>query len=149
LPIIEYLDERFADPSLLPKHPFARARARALAEIVNSIQPLQNLTTMRAVKKFGGDDTTWPQPFLASGLAAYERLVIDTARALDFEPGPFSVGDLPTIADCCLIPQLVSARRFGVDLAKHELLVRIEASCMALDAFKNAMPDQQPDAVRS
>jgi len=149
LPIIEYLDERFADHPLLPKHPFARARARALAEIVNSgIQPLQNLTTTKAVKKLGGDEALWPQPFIAGGLAAYERLVIDTAKSLAYEPGPFSVGDAPSIADCCLVPQLASARRFGVDYTKHELLVKIEASCMALDAFKNAVPDQQPDAVR-
>jgi glutathione S-transferase len=63
--------------------------------------------------------------------------------------GKFCVGDTPTIADCCLVPQLASARRFGVDLAKHEHLLAIEQRCLALPAFALAMPDQQPDAVRN
>jgi glutathione S-transferase len=63
--------------------------------------------------------------------------------------GKFSVGDYPTIADCCLVPQLASARRFGVDYTKHELLVAIEEHCLALPAFSAAVPDQQPDAVKS
>lgn len=150
LPIMEYLEERFPERALLPKHLFARARVRALAEIINSgIQPLQNLTTTNAVKKLGGDEAVWPKAFITNGLAAYEQLAIDTAKALGVEPGPFSVGDAPTIADCCLLPQLASARRFGVDYSKHELIARIERSCMALPAFTAAMPDQQPDAVRT
>jgi|MudIll2142460700_1097286.scaffolds.fasta_scaffold30604_2 maleylpyruvate isomerase len=162
LPIMEYLDERWAEPYILPASPplagdarrdraiaFLRARARALAEIINSgIQPLQNLSTTKAVKKFGGDEAVWPQPFIASGLAAYEALVIDTWKQFALEPGAFSVGDAPTIADCCLIPQLASARRFGVDYTKHALLVKIEKTCLALPAFANAAPEQQPDAVR-
>ena len=143
LPIIEYLEERFPDKPLLPKPLVARARARALAEIVNSgIQPLQNLTTTKAVKKFGGDEAVWPQAFIASGLAAYAQQAAETA-------GAFSVGDAPTIADCCLIPQLASARRFGVDYTQYELLAKIERNCMEQSAFKRAMPDQQPDAVRT
>jgi maleylpyruvate isomerase len=163
LPIMEYLDERWSENPILPRRPagaghtkadrattFLRARARALAEIINSgIQPLQNLTTTRAVKKFGGDDVVWPIEFISNGLAAYERLALDTAKALGSEAGPFSVGDAPTIADCCLLPQLASARRFGVDYKKHALLARIEERCMALPAFANAMPDKQPDAVRT
>jgi maleylpyruvate isomerase len=154
LPILEYLEERFPEPPILPiVHPTAtgsripisylRARARALAEIINSgIQPLQNLTTTTKVKAFGGDDASWVRGFIGDGLAAYERLATETAWE-------FSVGDAPTIADCCLIPQLASARRFGVDLAKHELLLRIEARCLTIPAFQLAMPDQQPDAVRN
>ena len=158
LPIMEYIDERWPENPILPSKAarpdrtstFMRARTRALAEIINSgIQPLQNLTTTRAVKKFGGDDVVWPIEFISNGLAAYEQLALDTAKVLGSEPGPFSVGDAPTIADCCLIPQLASARRFGVDYKKHELLVRIEERCMALPAFAKAMPDQQPDAVRT
>ena len=143
LPIIEYLEERFPEKPVLPKGLVARARARALAEIVNSgIQPLQNLSTTKAVKKLGGDEAVWPQAFIANGLAAYAALAAETA-------GAFSVGDAPTIADCCLIPQLASARRFGVDYAQHTVLAKIERNCMELDAFKSAMPDQQPDAVRT
>jgi len=143
LAILEFLDEKFPNPPLLPKDPILRARARALAEIVNSgIQPLQNLTTTKAVKQFGGDADAWPKPFIANGLAAFERTARQTA-------GKFCVGDTPTIADCCLIPQLASARRFGTDVAKHELLLAIETHCMEMPAFANAAPDRQPDAVKS
>ena len=142
LPILEYLEERFPEPPILPRDLVQRHRARALAELVNSgIQPLQNLTTTNAIKALGGDIAAWVRPFIADGIAAYARLAADTA-------GAFSVGDLPTIADCCLIPQLASARRFGVDYGKHALLVAIEERCLALPAFAAAVPDQQPDAVK-
>ena len=142
LPILEYLDERFPKPPILPKDLFLRARARELAEIVNSgIQPHQNLTTTKAVKTFGGDEVAWPKPFIADGLVAFERVARDTA-------GKFCVGDEPSIADCCLIPQLASARRFGADITKHTLLLGIEERCLAMPAFANAAPDRQPDAVK-
>ena len=142
LPILEYLDERFSERPIMPKDLYLRARARGLAEIVNSgIQPLQNLTTTKAVKAFGGDEVAWPKNFIADGLAAFERAARDIA-------GTFCVGDAPTIADCCLIPQLASARRFGVDITKHTLLLGIEERCLAMPAFANAAPDRQPDAVK-
>lgn len=142
LPILEYLDERFREPAILPKDLYLRARARMLAEIVNSgIQPLQNLTTMKAVKAFGGDEVVWPKSFIADGLVAFERVAQETAAK-------FCVGDTPTIADCCLIPQLMSARRFGVDITKHSFLLAIEERCLALPAFANSAPDRQPDAVK-
>jgi maleylpyruvate isomerase len=142
LPILEYLEERFPERPILPKDLFLRARARELAEIVNSgIQPLQNLSTTRAVKAFGGDEVVWPKSFIADGLVAFERVASETA-------GAFCIGDTPTIADCCLIPQLASARRFGVDIAKHTLLLGIEERCLALPAFQHAAPDRQPDAVK-
>lgn len=142
LPILEYLDERFGERPIMPKDLFLRARARELAEIVNSgIQPHQNLTTTKAVKAFGGDEVVWPKSFIADGLIAFERVANETA-------GQFCIGDVPTIADCCLVPQLASARRFGVDIAKHALLLGIEERCLALPAFQKAAPDQQPDAVK-
>lgn len=142
LPILEYLDERFREPAILPADPYLRARTRMLAEIVNSgIQPLQNLTTTKAVKAFGGDEVVWPKAFIADGLVAFERVARETA-------GMFCVGDAPSIADCCLIPQLASARRFGVDITKHALLLGIEARCLALPAFASSTPDRQPDAVK-
>jgi maleylpyruvate isomerase len=142
LPILEYLEERFPERPILPEDLFLRARARELAEIVNSgIQPHQNLTTTKAVKAFGGDEVAWPKNFIADGLAAFERVAADTA-------GTFCIGDAPSIADCCLIPQLASARRFGVDIAKHSLLLGIEERCLAMPAFSNAAPDRQPDAVK-
>lgn len=83
----------------------------------------------------------WPKTFIANGLAAFERVATETT-------GTFCVGDTPTIADCCLVPQLASARRFGVDISNHALLLRIEERCLALPAFQNAAPDRQPDAVK-
>jgi len=142
LPILEYLDERFSERPIMPKDLYLRARARGLAEIVNSgIQPLQNLTTTKAVKAFGGDEVVWPKSFIADGLVAFERAATDIA-------GKFCIGDAPSIADCCLIPQLASARRFGVDITKHALLLGIEEHCLAMPAFANAAPDRQPDAVK-
>ena len=142
LPILEYLDERWPERPLLPADLYLRAKTRALAEIVNAgIQPHQNLTTTRRVKEFGGDDAAWPKAFIADGLAAYERAARETAAE-------FSVGDAPTIADCCLIPQLASARRFGVDVAPFKLLLAIEARCLALPAFQAAAPDRQPDTQK-
>jgi maleylpyruvate isomerase len=143
LPILEYLDERFPGAPLLPKDPYLRARTRMLAEIINSgIQPLQNLAVTKAVKAFGGDEQAWPRPFIADGLAAFERSARDIA-------GAYAVGDAPTIADCFLLPQLASSRRFGVDVSRFELLVQIEQRCLANAAFSDAVPDRQPDAVKS
>ena len=140
LPIIEFLDETFPGAALLPKDPFARARARALAEIVNSgIQPLQNLTTTKRVKKLGGDDAAWCREFIREGLEAFAALAAETA-------GRYCVGDEPTIADCCLVPQIHSARRFGASLDGLDLIVRIADECDALPAFAAALPARQPDA---
>ena len=142
LPILEYLNERFPDPPILPADLWLRARCRGLAEIVNSgIQPLQNLTTTNQIKAIGGDAVVWPKKFIADGLMAFEHATAEIA-------GAFCVGDHPTIADCCLIPQLTSARRFGVDTTVFPRLLAIEERCLALPAFANAAPDRQPDAVK-
>jgi maleylpyruvate isomerase len=141
--ILEYLEDRWLEPAILPRDPFLRARARALAEIINAgIQPLQNLTTFKRVRALGGDEAEWVRPFMADGLAAFARAAEDIA-------GAFCVGDEPSIADCCLVPQLLAARRFQVDLTHHERLLGIEARCLALPAFADAMPHHQPDAVKS
>jgi maleylpyruvate isomerase len=143
LAILEYLDERWPDPPILPRDPFLRARARALAEIVNAgVQPLQNTSTLGKIKALGGDEAAWIRPFIAAGLAAFARGVAEVS-------GAFSVGDFPTIADCCLVPQLNGARRFQVDLDPFARLLAIEAHCLPLPAFADAMPHHQPDAVKS
>src|SRR5262249_20005107 len=93
LAILEYLEERWPDPPLLPRDPLLRTRARALAEIVNAgIQPLQNLATLRKIKALGGDEAAWNRPVIADGLAAFARIAAGVS-------GTFSVGDSPTIAD--------------------------------------------------
>ncbi len=146
LPIIEYLDERFAEPPLLPRGLEDRARARAIAEMVSSgIQPLQNLSTTNAVGKLGGDVKTWVQGFIARGLAAIEAAL--AAPGGTGAAGRFCVGDIPTIADCALVPQIHSARRFGVDPAAYPRITAIGAACEELPAFAAAAPDRQPDAV--
>jgi maleylpyruvate isomerase len=144
LAILEYLDERWPEPPILPRDPYLRAKARALAEIVNAgIQPMQNTTTLRRIKQLGGDAVAWAQPYIADGRAAFAKAVAETA-------GAFCVGDTPTIADCCLVPQLGAARRYRVELdATYQRLIDIEARCLALPAFAAAMPDRQPDAVTS
>jgi maleylpyruvate isomerase len=142
LPILEYVEERWPEHPLLPRDPYLRARTRILAEIVNSgIQPLQNMSVTKQVTAFGGDAGAWPRKFIADGLAALAHAMSDTA-------GKFCVGDAPTIADCFLIPQLASARRFGVDYSSHELLQAIEKRCLELPAFAAAAPEHQPDAVK-
>jgi maleylacetoacetate isomerase len=140
--IIEYLDERYPDPPLLPANRLLRARARAFAEMINSgIQPLQNLAVLRRVKhEFGADEQTWAHHFVGRGLRALEAAASETA-------GRFLVGDSVTIADVCLVPQLFGARRFGVNLAELPTLVRVEAACAALPAFAAAEPERQPDAA--
>lgn len=143
LAILEYLDERWPDPPILPRDPYLRARARGLAEIMNAgIQPLQNLTTLKRIKALGGDDAAWARPFIADGLAAFARAVAEVS-------GKFCIGHEPSIADCCLIPQLQSARRFQIDLEPFASLLAIESHCLPLPAFADAMPHHQPDAVKS
>jgi maleylpyruvate isomerase len=139
--ILEYLEERFPEPSLLPSDPWRRARARMLAEMVNSgIQPFQNTPTTSYVRDtLGADEKAWTRHFIARGLAALEQSAQETA-------GPFLLGAELTFADVCLVPQLFSARRFGVDLGAVPTLLASERACEALPAFVAAHPDRQPDA---
>jgi len=142
LAILEYIEERWPELPILPRDPYLRAKVRMLAEIINAgIQPFQNTATIKRIKQLGGDDRAWVQSFISTGLAAFARVAAETA-------GAFCVGDTPTIADCCLVPQLMAARRFGAELDPScDLLLGIEARCLALPGFANAAPERQPDAV--
>jgi maleylpyruvate isomerase len=144
LAILAYLEERFPSPPLLPQQPWLRARARQMAEAVNSgIQPFQNLALTERLRAAGLPDVrTWVQDCIRRGLDALERLAPDTA-------GTFLVGDAPTWADLYLVPQLFGARRYGVELAPYPTLTRVETACAALPPFQAAHPDAQTDAVRS
>ena len=140
--ILEYLEERHPERPLLPHDPLARARARQLAEIVNAgIQPLQNTSVQRHVRALGQDDRAWVVHWVARGLGALEA----EARA---SAGRFAVGDAPSFADVCIVPELYFARRFAVDLARYPTLLRIEQACAELDAFQKAHADRQPDRPR-
>ncbi len=140
--ILEFLEERFPAPPLLPADPLLRARARQLAEMVNAgIQPLQNLSTTEYVKhELGGDAAAWINHFMGRGLAALETSAAATAKA-------FLVGDAVSVADVYLVPQLYAARRFNVPLEGFPTLLRAEASCAPLAAFVAAHPDQQPERL--
>jgi maleylpyruvate isomerase len=142
--ILEWLEERFPEPALLPRDPFLRARARQLAQIVVSgIQPLQNTKVQHWVRdELHGDDLAWVQHWVARGLESLERLTLETA-------GRFSVGDELSFADICLVPELSFARRFQIDLATFPTLTAVERACQELPAFERAHADRQPDAART
>ena len=135
LAICEYLDELHPEPPLLPAEPEARARVRAFAcAIACDVHPVQNLKILARLRSFGLDEaqtTAWARTTIEEGLDACERLIADRA-------GRYCFGDTVTLADICLVPQLVNARRFGADLRWPRLLA-IEAACLAIPAF--AQPD--------
>jgi len=139
--ILEYLEERFPSPPLLPADAWLRGRARQLGEMVNAgIQPMQNLSFLQRLQESGlAEPKEVARHHIARGLGAIEAIAGETA-------GSFLVGDAPTIADLYLVPQLYSGRRFNVDLSAFPKLLEIEASCAALPAFVAAHPDVQPDA---
>lgn len=147
LAVLEYLDERHPTPSLLPGDALQRAHIRELSlAIACEIHPLNNLRVLRYLKhELGVEEDKkngWVKHWIGLGFAALEKqLAADTSR------GHFCVGDMPTMADCCLIPQLFNARRFEVDLSPYPTLVAIEDACNALPAFQAAHPSQQPDAA--
>ena len=138
--IIEYLDERFPEPPLLPQSARGRAHVRAMAETVNAgIQPLQNTDTFAELKKHAIEPEAWARIFIAKGLAALEALATEHAGAFLFE-------DRVSLADVYLVPQLYNARRWGVSLEPFPTLTRADANAQALPAFQAAAPNAQPDA---
>lgn len=144
LAIIEWLDETRPGPRLLPGDPDTRALVRAFAQaIACDIHPLQNLRVLEYLKAdFAADQAAldrWCRHWIAEGLAACEALLAGRA------PAPFCFGETPTLADICLIPQVFSAARFGVDLGAMPRLSAIAAACEALPAFAEAHPRRQPD----
>ena len=148
LAILEYLEEAYelSGAALLPSESRERARARGLAQLIAcDVHPLGNLRVLQYLQRELGLDEAgknrWLSHWLHRGLAAFEALVADHPST-----GDFAEGDLPTIADCCLVPQLYNARRFGIDLGDFPNLRRIEANCLQLPAFDQARPEQQPDA---
>lgn len=144
LAILEWLEEHVPNPALLPDSPFARARIREMAAIVAcDIHPLNNLRVLKALKgELCADEIavqTWIARWIGEGFAALEAIALSHG-------GEFCFGDAPTLADCCLIPQIYNARRFDVDLSHYPTLRAIDARCATIDAFVRAAPEQQPDA---
>ncbi len=142
LAILEYLEETHPEPPLLPRAPILRARARQLAELINSgIQPMQNPRLLNLIKRdHGGDERALARGYIERGLQAFVALLPETA-------GRFCVGDAVSFADVCLVPQLNAARRFGVTLdGELAPLVAIESRLEVLPAFQQAAASAQPDA---
>lgn len=146
LAILEYLDECYPSVPLLPHDPADRAWVRALAlQIACDIHPLNNLRVLQYLERVLGVDAAQKQAWIAHwiglGLAALEQHL-----ATDHRTGRCCVGDAPTMADCCLVPQMFNARRFGIELAPYPTLVRIDAHLAGLPAFREAAPERQADA---
>jgi maleylpyruvate isomerase len=146
LAIMEYLEEKYPKPPLLPADPADRAIARSMALIIAcEVHPIQNLRVLVHLKKnlnqSDDDLNRWAQHWINLGLSALEPMAVEGAQRRKF-----CVGDTPTLADICLVPQLANARRFGCDLSLYPTLLRIEAACNALPAFADAAPEKQPDA---
>ena len=141
LAIIEYLDEVFPDPALMPKDAIERARVRAVSQIIAcDIHPLNNSSTLAYLRKLGHDQAAideWYVSWVTAGFEAVEALL---------RPGPYSFGSHVSIADLCLVPQVFNARRFKVPVERFPKIAAADAACQKLDAFEKARPDNQPDS---
>ena len=144
LAIIEYLDEKHPQPELIPREAKARARVRSLSYLVASeIHPVNNLRVLQHLKRALGQNedqiNTWYRHWIGDGLA---KLEAELAGA----KGKFCHGDTPTMADCCLVPQIFNAKRYQSGLAPYPNTMRVFETCMQLEAFDRAQPSKQPDA---
>ena len=146
LAIIEYLDEAYPQPPLLPGDAGQRAHIRALAlAIAGEIHPLNNLRVLKYLKRTlevsEDEKDAWYRHWITLGFGALERRLASDSRT-----GRYCVGDTPTLADACLVPQVFNAQRFAVDLAPYPTISRVFAQCMQLEAIQRATPAVQPDA---
>jgi maleylacetoacetate isomerase len=146
LSILEWLDETFPEPALLPAGPFDRQVVRAMAGIVAcDIHPLNNLRILKALSAAGVDEpkrNAWVERWISEGFTALERMI-------ERHGDGYAFGAAPTLADCCLVPQVYNARRFNVDLAPWPRLRAAAEKAESLPAVAAAHPDHQPDAVQS
>jgi maleylpyruvate isomerase len=145
--IIEWLEETYPTPALLPTDPIARATVRAMAAVVGcDVHPINNKRILdRLRQQFGADEAAihaWCGTWISSGFDALEALIATPAGT-----ARFCFGSTPTLADVYLIPQVESARRFKVDLSRWPTIAAIDAHCSTLAAFANAAPARQPDAA--
>lgn len=146
LAILEWLDEVYPDPPLLPADPWGRARVRSLAHIVAlDIHPLNNLRVLQHLETEFGQDAEgkarWFRKWATAGMDALEQ------RLQERETGRFCHGDVPGLADLCLFAQVLNNRRFDMPVEPYPTIMRIHGACMVLDAFVRAMPENAPDAV--
>jgi maleylpyruvate isomerase len=145
--IIEWLEETHPTPALLPTTPDDRARVRALAAMVAcDIHPINNRRILEYLRHTLKTDeaaiNTWCGHWITQGFDAFEAML-----SADSKRAGFSFGDRPGLADVYLVPQVESARRFKLDMARWPLITAVDAACMALETFQKAAPAQQPDAA--
>ena len=142
LAIIEYLDETYPDPPLLPAEALDRAKARAIAQLIAcDVHPLNNLAPLQYIKRqFKHEQPeidAWYHHWVMQGFAALENLLA---------PGPYACGSRVSLADLCLVPQVYNARRLKVPLEAFPKITAVDAACLKLPAFDKARPENQPDA---
>jgi maleylacetoacetate isomerase len=142
LAIIEYLDEVYPQPPLLPRESIERARVRAFAQVIAcDIHPLNNVAPLRYLKRELGQQQdkidAWYHHWILEGFAAVETMI---------GSGPYAFGNDITLADICLVPQVYNARRLKVPLDRFPRIVAVDAACLKLLAFDKARPENQPDA---
>lgn len=140
--ILDWLEETYPDPALLPSDPLARAHVRAAAQVIAmDVHPVNNLRVVGHLKRMGhsADEVRdWMCHWMAEGFSAFQRLIAPTGR--------FGFGDAPTQADLCLVGQMVNARRWGLDMTPFARLVEIDEAARAIPAIHAALPEHQPDA---
>ena len=143
LAIIEYLDETYPEPRLIPEEPLARARVQAVSQIIGcDIHPLNNSGTRNVLTSmFGADEKSldfWTAYWIREGFGAIDRLL---------EPGPYAFGETVTLADLCIVPQVYNARRYNVPLDDFPRVLAVDATARQHPAFQAAAPEVQPDAA--
>ncbi|GAB2662703.1 maleylacetoacetate isomerase [Arenimonas aestuarii] len=146
LAIMEYLDETWPTPPLMPATARDRQRVRSISQLIASdMHPLNNLRVLQFFENTWNvpqaEREAWVRHWVKAGFDALEDTLCDNPST-----GAFCDGDVPTMADCCLVPQVYNAERFGVDMAPYRTIRRITAECLALDEFDAARPEKQPDA---
>lgn len=144
LAIIEYLDDMHPEPPLLPTEPLARAQVRALAQLIAcEIHPLNNLRVLKyLVKDLKVEEEAkndWYRHWVRTGLEAFERMLVQQPASR------FCWGETPTLADCCLVPQIFNGQRFNTDFSGLPRTMAAFEACMALPAFQRAQPSSCPD----
>ncbi len=147
--IIEYLEETWPDPPLMPDTARDRVRVRTLSQIIAcEIHPLNNLRVLQFLERTWNvpqaERETWIRHWMQEGFRALEATLADSPAT-----GTFCEGDFPTMADCLLVPQVYNAVRFGLDLSEFPTVAKINEECLTLEAFQNARPENQPDAPPS
>jgi len=143
--IIEWLEEQYPEPALLPKDALAKEKVRAIAALIGcDIHPLNNKRVLEHLRQLGLDESqvnAWCARWIQDGFSALEHILEQ-----DQNRGKFCYGKQPTIADAYLVPQVVSAQRFNLDLSAYPLIHEVYQHCMTLEAFQKAAPEQQADA---